>query len=68
MRSRLSLLASLVLTTAITAQTQGVTNINDYWVTPGGTPGGFSCKAVTLVTPLTMTLRTTTTPGAIFVI
>lgn len=68
MRSLLFALLASVLPSVAAAQTLGTTGINDYWITPGGTPGGLSCKPLTLVTPLTMTMNTSCTPGLVFVI
>lgn len=59
----LSVLSCLLLCATISAQTPGVAGVNDYWVTPGGLPGGSSCKPLTLVTPLTMNLNFNCAPN-----
>jgi hypothetical protein len=67
---RYSFLLSLALTlnASLAAQTPGVAGVNDYWITPGGTPGGVSCKFVNIVTPTTMTLNVSAAPNTPFVI
>ena len=64
----LALCVSFLLFGSTLAQTPGVAGTNDYWITPGGTPGGSSCKPLTLVTPLTMNLNFSCAPGTPFVI
>lgn len=68
MRHALALLFSLSISVAMCAQTPAVSGLNDYWITPGGSPGGMSCKPLTLNTPLVMSLNTKSTPGLIYVI
>lgn len=62
----LALLLSVLLPSALTGQTLGVTGVNDYWVTPGGTPGGFSCKAMNFVTPGILSMKVSGAPGTPF--
>lgn len=59
---------SALLACSLVAQTPGVPGTNDYWVTPGGTPGGSSCKAVTLTMPLTMTMNTSCQGGSFVIL
>ncbi len=66
MRIQLALALSLFLANAATAQTLGVAGVNDYWITPGGSPGGFSCKPLTLVLPVTMNLNVSAAPNTSF--
>lgn len=69
MHRRFALLTSLLLASTVTAQgTLGIAGVNDYWMTPGGSPGAQSCKALTMVTPLTMNLNFSCAPGTPFVI
>ncbi len=68
MRKHLHPILALLLAGALSAQTPGIAGVNDYWITPGGTPGGMSCKALTLVTPLTMNLNFSCAPGTPFYI
>lgn len=69
MRRLASLLPPLLLVSTLAAQgTLGVAGVNDYWITPGGSPGAQSCASLTLVTPLTMNLNFTCAPGTPFVI
>ena len=59
----------LCFSASIAAQTLGVNNVNNYWITPGGTPGGYSCKSLTVVTPATITMNVSCANfGAIFAI
>lgn len=62
----LGLLLSLLLPTAVVAQTQGVPGVNDYWITPGGAPGGFSCKAMNFVTPNVLNMNVSAAPNTPF--
>ena len=68
MRRLVPFLIALASAGAALAQTPGVAGVNDYWVTPNGTPGGSSCKPLTLVTPLTMNLNFSCAAGTPFVV
>lgn len=69
MRSRFAFLSSLLLASTLAAQgTLGVLGVNDYWVTPGGSPGSQSCKSLTVVTPTTINLNFSCAPSTPFVI
>ena len=63
----LALLAFSVLTGVLSAQTPGVTAVNDYYILPGGTSGGSSCKPLTITTPATMILNLVGAPSTAFV-
>ena len=56
MRKLDSLALLLFLSAPLAAQTPGVSGINDYFIVPGGLPGGSSCKPLTITTPTTMTM------------
>lgn len=68
MRSLFLALLGLLLPVAVSAQTQGVAGVNDYWITPGATPGGFSCRGVIMPTPVTMTMNLSAGASTNFVI
>jgi hypothetical protein len=57
---------ALLLGNAAHAQTQGVNGVNNYWITPGGLPGGFSCKPLTFNTAGFMTMRVSGAPNTPF--
>ena len=61
-----ALLLSLLLPGVVAGQTLGVSGVNNYWITPGGTPGGFSCKAMNFVTPNTMSMNVSAAPSTPF--
>jgi hypothetical protein len=46
-----------------TAQTTGVTLVNDFWITPGGLPNSTSCAPLTVNTPATINLNVSATPN-----
>lgn len=68
MRLLSTLLLSLFLPTALAAQTQGVSGINNYWLTPGGTPGGSSCKPLLFTTPGNLTMNASSVAGVSYVV
>ena len=68
MRTPCILFLTLFLNALLVGQTTTFPGINDYWITPGGTQGGISCKALTLTTPLLMTMNESCLAGAPFVI
>lgn len=66
MRWLLALALPLIFAGSATAQTLGVTGVNDYWLTPGGLPGGLSCKSLTFVTPGVINLNVSAAPNTSF--
>ena len=68
MRNCAAVLLTLFSNGLLASQTTTSPGINDYWITPVGTPGGISCKPLTLTTPLTMTMNESCLPGAAYAI
>lgn len=68
MRLLSALLLSLCLPTAVAAQTLGVSGINNYWLMPGGTPGGSSCRPLIFTTPGILTMNVSSVPAISYVV
>lgn len=63
MRKLFAFTVAASLAALATAQTPGVTLVNDFWITPGGLPNQTSCAPLTLTTPLNMNLNASAAPG-----
>ena len=68
MRPLAPLAFSLLLSGVLAAQTPGVSLVNDYYIIPGGTSGGASCKPLTITTPTTMFLTLVGAPSTAFAV
>lgn len=68
MRILSTILLTLCVSASAAAQTLGVFAVNDYWITPGGASGGYSCKALTVVTPATITMNVANAGGGNYAI
>jgi hypothetical protein len=63
MRKLFALLLTATAGNLASAQTTGVTGINDYWITPGGLPNATSCAPLTINTPTTVNMNVSAAAG-----